>query len=607
MEDSGYPEMMRKKPDALDAEGGPTRPPTLAARTLFIALILATTACSNGSNDSDGSSTGPAPVRSLDLSTIPTGAAGLLRIHGATGNGSLGVPVTGGHDVDGDGLNDAAFAAMRADPLGRTNAGEVYLAFGDGGIQGTIDSAIPNPRILRIFGAAASENAGAEIWMDDLTGDGIADLVVARQNFTPAPGRIGAGAVTILAGGRGLAAQAATLAEVDLAAPPVALSITTLIGAEALGRFGIWVRTGDVTGDGIPDLLVGADQEDSAGEDDSGAVYLVRGGPHLSAAGDVDLMDLATALPGNLAKVTPPPGSVEYHFGATCQLADLDGNGRAEVMSAATINRAGASQLADGAPSGSAHATAGAQDGRVYIAWDDNFAGVWPPGFSFSMDMAPGDTSEIRGGAAANISFGEEMLGGLDFDDDGNPDLFVGDIVGDSSQGQTRRRSGTGHLLYDSASLRGIPAFSLDSLPAGLVMTTFIGPESGDIASDTALQGDFDDDGFPDLAFSSPHGSPYGRSEAGKIHIVHGQSGPWPSRIDLRWGNEPDASAVRISEVQGVNARDVLCYSADAADYDGDGIDDLIVNEMLGDGLSPGTMDVGNLIVVSGTLIRDLP
>ncbi|MEM9177281.1 MAG: hypothetical protein AAGC67_18870, partial [Myxococcota bacterium] len=113
--------------------------------------------------------------------------------------------------------------------------------------------------------------------------------------------------------------------------------------------------------------------------------------------------------------------------------------------------------------------------------------------------------------------------------------------------------------------------------------------------------------GFPDLAFSSPHGSPYGRREAGIIHVIHGQSGPWPATIDLRWGLQPDPADVRITEVHGVKTDDVLCYSADAADYDGDGVDDLIVNEMLGDGILPEDANTGNLIVISGTLIRDLP
>jgi hypothetical protein len=94
-------------------------------------------------------------------------------------------------------------------------------------------------------------------------------------------------------------------------------------------------------------------------------------------------------------------------------------------------------------------------------------------------------------------------------------------------------------------------------------------------ASDTALQGDFDGDGL--LEF-----------------------------VDLRDGNEPDASEIRLTEIQGVKAEDVLCYSAPSSDHDGDGIDDLVVNEMLGDSLQPGTQDAGNLIVISGKLVEGL-
>ncbi len=570
----------------------------------LLCLLFAIPLC--GSSCDSGGFSGPPPERSLDLSTIAAGAAGVLRVHGSEGIGSTGVPVTGGHDVDGDGNNDVAMAAFRADPNMRTNAGEVFLHLGDGTIGGIVDTAVASATILRIEGSAEREYAGSEIWMDDVTGDGLAELIIARQNFTPGPGRIGAGAVTLLIGGAGVATHAATLAPIDLAAAaPAGITLTTLVGGRALGRFGIWIRTGDVTGDGIADLLVGADQENSNGDGHSGAVYLVRGGPHLAAGGTVDLIDLNTALPGNLAQIRAPAGAAEFHLGATCAIADLDGNGRAEVIAGATIERAGASFTALNAPGGSAHSSAGSPDGAIYIAWDDNFAGAWPAGFSFAFDTAPDDTSEVRGGVR-NIAFGEEILGGLDFDADGNADLFVGDIIGDATGG-LRFRSGSGHLIYDAASLRGAPAFDLDNLPPGLVTTTFFGPWPFDIASDTGLQGDFDDDGFPDLAFSSPHGSPYGRADAGIIHVIHGQVGPWPPFIDLRWGFQPDPMDVRISEVHGVKAGDVLCYSADAADYDSDGVDDLIVNEMLGDGLLPEDANTGNVIVISGTLIRDLP
>jgi hypothetical protein len=575
---------------------------------VWAGMLVLAVGCSGGGEggDSGGSSDG-APARSLDLAEIASGAPGLLRLHGSSGNGSFGVPVAGGHDVDGDGNNDVALAAMRASPLGRGNAGEVFVLFGDGTITGAIDTGVANPRILRILGAAAFENAGSEVWMDDVTGDGIADVLVARQNHTPGPGRVGAGAVTILVGGDALADQAATLQPIDLAAPPVGVTVTTFVGVSSSDRLGMWLRTGDVTGDGIADLAMSADQEDHGFSPDCGAVYLVRGSAALAAGGLVDLADFGdTALPGDIARILPPPGSIEFHLGATLQVADLDGNGLAEVIAAATLNRAGGTLSAGPGAAAPAHGRGGAIDGRIYIAWDDNFTSPWPNGFSFSFDAAPGDTSEVRG-ANRNISFGEELLGGLDFDDDGFEDLFVGDIVGDLSTGNDRPNAGSGHLIYRAESLRGAPTIDLDAPPLGFRMTTFVGAATNDIASDTALQGDFDGDGFPDLAFSSPHGSPYGRNEAGIVHIFHGQSGPFPERIELRWGDQPDDALVRISEVHGVQAGDVLCYSADAGDHDQDGRDDLIVNEMLGDGLSPGTQDVGNLIVVSGDRIAGLP
>ncbi len=549
----------------------------------------------------------------VDLAAASADEGVLLRVHGSAGVGSSGVPVAGGFDCDGDGLRDYALAAMRASPLGRSGAGEVHLVFGNGRAGGRLDTAQAQPRILHILGDGTSEATGSEIWMDDVTGDGLGDLLIARQNFRPDAARPGAGALTILVGGAALRDHAATLQPLDLRAPPASVTLTTLVGAAAVDRLGIWMRTGDVTGDGIADLVVGADQEDGAGENDRGAVYVIRGGAHLAVDQTIDLADPgSTALTKHLARIAPPPGSEEFHFGATLQVADLDGNGRGEVLIAAALNRAGAGIPADGAPPGSAHGGGGSLDGTLYIAWDDNFpSGLWNPNFAFDIDSPPGSRTIIDGGAL-NRSFGEEILGGLDYDDDGLADLFVGDLVGDGTPGQTRPASGIGHVLYAAASLKGL-VFDLDVPPPGLVQSTFLGGAAGDIAADTAAHGDFDADGLDDLSFSSPHGSPLGRDDAGTIHVFYGQSGPWPALIDLEPGSLPPPAAVRISEVYGANgtvgsdAGDTLCYSAAAGDLDGDGRTDLITNEMLGNGLAPGTEDVGNLLVLSGALVSGVP
>jgi len=547
----------------------------------------------------------------VDLATVSTASGVLRRVYGSTGNGAFGVPIAGGLDCDGDGLVDYAMASMLADPDGRNDAGIVYLVFGDQTISGTIDTATPHQNVLRIYGDGTREMTGSEIWMDDVTGDGLGDLLIARQNYGLGGARPGAGSLTIVAG----SAQLRTLAEaggvLDLRSPPQEVALTILVGAAIVDRLGIWVRTGDVTGDAIADVVVGADQVDIGAASDGGTVYLVRGGSHLVGAGVVDLADfgaagLGTGLDPHVARIRPPAASEEFHFGATCQIADLDGNGRGEVLAAATINRAGASIDADGAPAGSAHAVGGVPDGRLFIVWDDNIpSGDWPAGFTIDFDSAPGTTTTILGGTPS-VSFGEEILGGRDFDADGHPDLFVGDIVGDWTGG--RLASGSGHVIYGADQLRGL-TFAVDALPQGVTATLLRGGRGGDLAADTAMQGDFDGDGIDDLAFSSPHASPLGRFHAGAIHVFFGRSGGWPPDIDLAFGALPPTDQARITQLlgaaggEGLDDGDTLCYSGAAGDVDGDGRDDILTNEMQGNGVLPAAVDVGNLLVISGDLI----
>ncbi len=127
-----------------------------------------------------------------------------------------------------------------------------------------------------------AEATGSEIWIDDVTGDGLGDLLIGRQNHTPggseADPRIGAGALSIVVGGAWLRSFSAGLGYLDLRNPDPSIPILTIVGREALDQFGIWVRTGDVDSDKIADLVVGADQEDLGGENNSGAAYVIRGG-----------------------------------------------------------------------------------------------------------------------------------------------------------------------------------------------------------------------------------------------------------------------------------------------------------------------------------------
>lgn len=560
--------------------------------------------------------TGAAPTLTLDLASPPPGAK-ITRVfgHGSENDGTLGVPVCGGHDCDGDGHADFAFAQFRGDPLGRTGAGEVTVVFGDGTIGGTHDSAVTQAGILLIAGFQPHEAAGDEAWMDDVTGDGLGDLLIGRQNHSlefPPPGipRVGCGALTILVGSPGWKTQAATLSYLDLGAPPAGLKLITFVGPGEFDRLGIWFRTGDITGDGIADILVGADEVDGAGEavsHNQGAAFVIRGGAHLLNAPDVvDLADYGTpdfpeCMKGHVAWIDPPAGSADDHFGATVQLGDLDGNRRADVIVAAALNRAGAGLKLPGAPSGTGESFGGSASGTLYIVWDESFPpGPWPENHRFEATSPPfGDYTAIDGGAAAQ-SFGEEILGGLDYSGDGFPDLMVGDLVADPLG---RTNAGRGYIIYNAGNLRGLD-FDLDSPPVGVALTTIEGPVAGAISSDTALHGDFNGDGIGDLGIGNPHDRSAGREEAGSLHILYGQAGGWPASIDLHPANLPGPEIMQIALVQGANGTsgrdrgDTLAYSAAPGDIDGDGRVDLIVNEMAGNGADGVPQDVGNLLII---------
>lgn len=430
------------------------------------------------------------PSKTIDLASTTAGVDPLARINGPGNNeGDRGVPVAGGFDCDGDGFNDFAVGHFLTDPLGRTGAGEVNLVFGNGTVSDDIDLTMSNPRVLRIIGAGnlgSQEATGSEIWMGDITGDGLGDLLICRQNFSFNPGggaRTGAGALTILVGGPELETLASNGQMIDLANPPASVTIFNIYGREDYARMGIWTRVADVDGDGTDDAICAADQESGGGETHHGAVYVIRGGSHLNQNATVDLNNFgSTALAGNIARIQPPNNASHYHLGSTNQGGDLDGNGRAEVFASAALNRSGAAVGPNGTGGGgNTHATGGAgPNGHAFIIWDDNFpAAPWANGFTIDMQSPPGSITRIRGdNGNENDTFGEELLGGLDYDGDGNAEFFVGDLTGDGTGG-SRPFSGVGYVYYNAQNLKGMTFDQDDAAGMGIPVTKIIGPSNG--------------------------------------------------------------------------------------------------------------------------------
>ncbi len=541
--------------------------------------------------------------REVDLFKTSVFEPGLRRIYGGGASGTFGVPVAGGSDVDGDGHVDYAHASMLAGPHGRKQAGLVWLSFGNGSITGLEHAPGRGGAVLEIWGRAAFDSAGSEIWMDDVTGDGLGDILIAEQNHSPDETRVGAGALSIVVGNARLKAMAINGMPFDLQNPPMDVPVIHIIGGQEFGRLGIWMRTGDVNGDGVKDIGLGADQESENSERHRGAVYLIQGGDWLLNEQVIDLASFGTAAwAERIARVLPPNGAVDAHLGATVQLADLDNNGRAEVLVAATLNRMGAALEAGEMPSQSSHSSGGLPTGVLFIAWDDNFPSMWTAGMTIRLDQTPGASTRVEGRSASG-NFGEEIIGGDDFDNDGHADLFVGDLTANFL---SRPISGSGHLFYEARLLRN-QDFRISSIPKEIHSSIIYGATARDLAADTAAAADFDGDGIVDLALCSPHADPLDRSNAGQVHVLFGRNHRWPEEIDL--ASLPSPESVRITSVLGAhgdvdgNGGDTLCYSAAAADINKDGKGDLITNEMVGDSLFE--TDVGNLILLDGVLLSE--
>ena len=122
-----------------------------------------------------------------------------------------------------------------------------------------------SPDVLRIVGPGAGAHAGAALaGSPDVDGDGNGEVVVGTPELGPAQ----AGAVYVVH----LSPATRT---VDLAVAGPWLALTGSPGARAGAAVAV---LGDVTGDRLPDVAVGAPGETTAGRGAAGVVHIVAGG-----------------------------------------------------------------------------------------------------------------------------------------------------------------------------------------------------------------------------------------------------------------------------------------------------------------------------------------
>jgi hypothetical protein len=187
---------------------------------------------------------------------------------GAAASDYFGVAVAGAGDVNGDGYADV-IAGARANDGGGTDAGRAYVYYGGSSMDAVAD--------VILTGEAAGDNfGGAVAGAGDVSGDGYADVIVgARLNDA---GGTDAGRAYVFLGGPSMDATADVI----------------LTGAAAGDEFSAFAVAGigDVNRDSYADVVIGAWHNDAAGAN-AGRAYVFFGGPVMDASAAIVLTGAA--------------------------------------------------------------------------------------------------------------------------------------------------------------------------------------------------------------------------------------------------------------------------------------------------------------------------
>jgi len=298
------------------------------------------------------------------------------------------------HDLDLDGRADLAVSAPE------TSAGRVYIFAYENKIP--IDS---SEAWAVMDGEASGDKLGTVLAAcHDLNGDGYADFAVSAKP---------AGKAYLVMGGN----VGTSLGPVPKSGL-IAAAASVVISSNPASGFGSSIACGnDFNGDGIPDLVIGAESADNGSGQQTGAAYVFFGGAtgvnqfsHLNARNSALTIDLTAAGKADMVIYGENDGD---KFGQSmCKLGDVVGRTLAD----------GTRDFAVGAP--------GNGTGKIYIFYGGPSGNLQLNALSSPTSADASQADLFIAGKAGEI-IGGMVRGKADLNGDGHHDLATSNGLGD--------------------------------------------------------------------------------------------------------------------------------------------------------------------------------